>query len=59
MGEFEMPDQRSEDVQALDICPNCFSELQSDDPVCGKCGFDTLAGQGLPPSEVDDKSKDR
>jgi hypothetical protein len=48
-----MAEGKSEDVQALDICPNCFTALSPDDPVCGKCGFDTLAGQGLPPSEVE------
>jgi hypothetical protein len=53
-----MAEEKAEDVQALDICPNCFSQLQSDDPVCGKCGFDTLAGQGLPPSEVDPDEAD-
>jgi hypothetical protein len=55
-----MAEQPAEDVQALDICPNCFSQLQADDPVCAKCGFDTLAGQGLPPSEVEpDEDADR
>jgi hypothetical protein len=48
-----MADEQVEDVSARDICPNCFSQLQPDEPVCPACGFDTAAGQGMPPSGVE------
>ncbi len=48
-----MTEQPDQDVPPRDICPNCFSELSSEDPVCPTCGFDTLAGQGIPPSGVE------
>ena len=48
-----MAEEPTEDTSARDICPNCFSKLQSDDPVCPACGFDTTAGQGIPPTEVE------
>jgi hypothetical protein len=48
-------DQGEQDTKALDKCPNCFSDLDPEDPVCGKCGFDTMAGQGMPPSGVDEE----
>jgi predicted amidophosphoribosyltransferase len=49
-------EEPTKDTKSRDICPNCFSKLDVTDPVCPECGFDTTAGQRVPPSEAEPES---
>ena len=53
-----MSEQESQEIKGLNKCPNCFADLNPTDPVCETCGFDTLAGQGMPPSGVDETGQE-